>query len=297
MTTEFEQHRAYLTGLAYRMLGSVAEAEDAVQDAYLRWHDTDSNDIESTRAFLTTVVSRICLDRLKSAQRKRETYVGTWLPEPVVDTQDNEGLLTENENALAKNISVALMLALERLSPLERAAFLLHDVFNVSFAEVARTLNREEAACRQLAKRARDHIMVDRPRFSMEAERSQDITQAFYLASRSGDVQTLQQLLQEDAILHSDGGGKRVSAINCIIGSNRIVRFYQGLLRKHGDMQPKWSQAMRLNGAPGWLTVEKDGLLQATSVSIRDGRITDIYVVRNPDKLRHLQHWVPVSLA
>jgi len=205
----FETHRRSLTGLAYRMLGSRAEAEDVVQDAYLRWHAADHAAIEQPRHYLGTVVTRLCLDRMKSAQARREVYVGQWLPEPVVD----EALDADTAGDLAHDLSVALMLVLERLSPLERASFLLHDVFGLDFAEVGRALGRGEAACRQLAARARAHIEEGRPRFSTSQEEGRRLAAAFNQAAQLGDTATLMKLLAADAVLYSDGGGKRAAAL------------------------------------------------------------------------------------
>src|SRR5579863_134598 len=217
----FEAHRRPLIGLAYRMLGSRAEAEDVVQDAYLRWHAADRNAILEPRRYLGTVVTRLCLDRMKSARARREIYVGQWLPEPVVD----EAFDDDNAGDLAHDISVALMLVLERLSPLERASFLLHDVFGVDFTEVSRTLGRGEAACRQLAARAREHVQTERPRFSASREDGDRLAAAFVKATASGDTQALAQILAKDVVLYSDGGGKRAAALNPIYGADKVVRF------------------------------------------------------------------------
>src|SRR5215475_8765887 len=217
----FEAHRRALVGLAYRMLGSRAEAEDAVQDAYLRWHAADRTAIREPRRFLGTVVARLCLDRMKSAKVRREIYVGQWLPEPVVDER-----FDDDSDELSHDISVALMLLLERLSPLERASFLLHDVFGLDFAEVARTLGRNEAACRQLAARARTHIEAGRPRFAPSPEEGRRLAAAFQAAPTSADTKALVRLLADDAVLYTDGGGKRVAALNPIRGADKIARFF-----------------------------------------------------------------------
>ena len=195
---EFEAHRRALTGFAYRMLGSRAEAEDAVQDAYLRWHAVDHAAIEEPRRYLGTVVTRLCLDRLKSARARHEDYVGPWLPEPVVDEVFDDTAAGD----LAHDISVALMLVLERLSPLERASFLLHDVFGLDFSEVARALGRGEAACRQLAARARAHVEAGRPRFPASREQGDRLAAAFQAAVASGDTGALMRVLAEDAVLY-----------------------------------------------------------------------------------------------
>ena len=220
----FEAHRRALTGLAYRMLGSRADAEDVVQDAYLRWHAADHAQIEEPRRYLGTVVTRLCLDRMKSAKARREIYVGPWLPEPLVD----EALDAQPAGDLAQDLSVALMLVLERLTPLERASFLLHDVFGLDFAEVGRALDRSEATCRQLAARGRAHIEEGRPRFAPSPEEGRRLASAFIAAAQAGDMATLQKLLAQDAVLYSDGGGKRAAALNPIYGPEKI-RAHKGL--------------------------------------------------------------------
>ncbi|WP_203141508.1 sigma-70 family RNA polymerase sigma factor [Marinobacter mangrovi] len=289
--TDFEAHRPALKGLAYRMLGTVSDAEDVVQEAYLRWHGMDIGGIDNPGAYLSTVVSRLCLDRWKEARHQRETYVGPWLPEPVVlETNDPASI-----HDLAHDVSFALMLALERLSPLERAAFLLHDVFDMDFRDVAKTLDRSESACRQLAKRARHHVQSARPRFEADPDQGERLAEAFFSASRSGDTQTLLTVLSEHVVLHADGGGIRSAALRLIHGADRISRFFAGVARKKGQ-PPRWSRRVIINGLPGFLTLEADGMLQVTSVALHDGRITDIYVIRNPNKLDHLAHLVPESL-
>ena len=233
----FEPHRRHLRGLAYRMLGSLAEAEDAVQDAYLRWHAVDRDQVTDPRAFLTTATTRICLDALQSARARREEYVGPWLPEPVVDTK---ALAPDAQTELAEDLSIALLLALDRLSPLERAAFLLHDVFDCSFSEVAQALDRSEAACRQLASRARTHVREARPRDESVARdraddaatRHEELISAFVAATRSGDLDALMSMLAEDARLVADGGGKVQAALNVIEGANSIARFIVGVTAK-----------------------------------------------------------------
>jgi RNA polymerase sigma-70 factor, ECF subfamily len=281
----FEAHRRALTGLAYRMLGSRAEAEDVVQDAYLRWHAVDRSTIEEPRHYLGTVVTRLCLDRMKSAQARREQYVGQWLPEPVVDE------LFDGEEAgdLAHDISVALMLLLERLSPLERASFLLHDVFGLDFAEVARTLGRGEAACRQLATRARTHIEAGRPRFPASREEGHRLAAAFQAAITSGDTQTLARILAKDAVLYSDGGGKRAAALNPIRGADRIQRFFAGIARKNPALATIAARPATVNGLAGFVMREDDESVDTMAIDHRDGRIVAIYLTRNPDKLHHVR--------
>lgn len=288
----FEPHRRRLLGLAYRMLGSMAEAEDAVQEAYLRWHDADRASVAEPRAFLMTTTTRICLDVLKSARVRHEEYVGPWLPDPVTDTA---ALAPDAQTELAEDLSIALLLAIDRLSPLERAAFLLHDVFDYSFAQVADVLGRNEAACRQLASRARARVREARPAGAVPPRAASapvdskhaELLSAFMAASRSGDVAALKHLLAGDARLIADGGGKVPSALNVIEGADRIAAFLVGATRKG------WTDDFRvrldtINGLPGLIITTARGLLQTNAFEIEDGRVKAIYVVRNPDKLRHL---------
>ncbi len=282
----FEAHRRALTGLAYRMLGSRAEAEDVVQDAYLRWHAADQAQIEEPRRYLGTVVTRLCLDRMKSAKARREIYVGPWLPEPVVD----EALDAQPAGDLAHDLSVALMLVLERLSPLERASFLLHDVFGLDFAEVGRALDRSEATCRQLAARARAHIEEGRPRFRATQEEGRRLASAFMAAAQAGDLQTLADLLAQDAVLYSDGGGKRAAALNPICGPDKIVRFIEGVARKNTGLSASQVRPATVNGLAGFVVREEHGLIDTMAFEVRDGRVAAIYIVRNPEKLRHVKY-------
>ena len=288
----FEPHRRHLRALAYRMLGSLAEAEDAVQDAYLRWHAVDRDAVIDPRAFLTTATTRICLDALRSARARREEYVGPWLPEPVVDAK---ALAPDAQTELAEDLSIALLLALDRLSPLERAAFLLHDVFDCSFSEVAQALDRSEAACRQLAARARTHVREARPRDESVARDRGDeamtkhgeLVSAFVDASRSGDVDALMSMLAEDAHLVTDGGGKVQAALNVIDGADRVARFIIGVSTK-GLAEVTTMRFGPVNGLPGLIAYSTDGSVQTVAFEIEDDRIRTIYSVRNPDKLRHL---------
>lgn len=274
----FAPLRPRLTRIAYRMLGSVAEAEDVVQDAFLRWLDVDRATIREPEAFLRRVVTRLALDVLKSARRQRETYPGEWLPEPMVDAAPDD----------LDDVTLPLMLALERLSPLERAAFLLHDVFGAGFDEVAETIGRDAATCRQLASRARTHVRAERPRFPVARERGLAIAEAFFTASRGGDMTALRSLLAADVTIHADGGGKRPASLAPIVGIEDVVRV-------HAQLAPLFAKGgwrvMRyglIDGLPGFVTLEADGVLQTTALEIVDGRVVNIYVVRNPDKLRHL---------
>jgi len=290
LAEELEQHRQPLVRLAYRMLGELAEAEDVVQDAYLRWREVDRSAVESAKAYLSAVVTRLCLDRLKAARRRRELYVGAWLPEPLVEEYSPAASV-----AASDDVSFALMLALERLSPLERAAFLLHDVFDVGFEEIAAILGRSAVACRQLASRARTALREARPRFPVAPEEGRRFSEAFFTASRDGDTERLRQLLAESATFHSDGGGRKYAALRPITGAAKVCRMYAGLARKARGAPP-WRQHALINGLPGTITVEPDGTLQATALEIADGRIHAIYVMRNPDKLAHVLARLPPAV-
>jgi RNA polymerase sigma-70 factor (ECF subfamily) len=275
-------HRGRLLGLAYRMLGSRSDAEDVVQDAYLRF--AGAQDVHNPEAFLVTIVTRVCLDRLKSAKAQREVYIGPWLPEPVFDA---EGLSAEAATELADDLSFALLLALDRLSPMERAAFLLHDVFDTPFCEVAAMLDRTEAACRQLASRARRAVRDERPPPGATPDSHARLLQAFNDAVASGNVRQLAELLREDAVAITDGGGRKFAARNPIIGADKVARFFIGLAGKTAGQNVRIEPAV-INGAVGAL-LYLDGELDLTlSMAIDGEKIAAIYVVRNPDKLRHL---------
>jgi RNA polymerase sigma-70 factor, ECF subfamily len=272
----FDPVRPRLLRVAYRMLGSVADAEDVVQDAFLRWHATDRDTVREPEAFLRRVVTRLCLDQLKSARHRRETYVGPWLPEPVVE---------ENE---VDDVTLPLLLALERLSPLERAAFLLHDVFGVDFDEVAATLGREPAACRQLAARARTHVRAGRPRFDVPKQRGLEIASAFFAASRGGDLRALRALLADDVTVHADGGGKVSAVMQPVVGVEAVLQLHAGLARLFAQSPSRLVRYGFVNGLPGFVTVEHGEVVQTTALEIADDRVVAVYVVRNPDKVRHL---------
>jgi len=276
----FDPLRPKLTRIAYRMLGSVADAEDVVQDAFIRWLDVDRETVREPEAYLRRVVTRLCLDELKSARRRRETYIGPWLPEPVVASAEDE--------QVDDDVTLPLMMALERLSPLERAAFLLHDVFGVSFEEIGATIDRDPTACRQLASRARDHVRAARPRFPLAKEHGLQIAAAFFAASRSGDMQQLRSLLSADVTAYADGGGKARAATHPIVGLEKVLRVHAALASVFAEHMSRLVRYGLINGLPGFVTIEQDGILQTTALQIEDGKIAAIYVTRNPDKVRHL---------
>jgi RNA polymerase sigma-70 factor (ECF subfamily) len=252
----FTPLRPALARVAYRMLGSVADAEDVVQEAFVRWLRTDRGGVHSPEAFLRRTVTRLCLDQLKSARHR---------------------------------LTLPLLMALDRLSPLERAAFLLHDVFDLPFDEVAATLEREPAAVRQLAARARDHVRASRPRFPVPKERGLELAAAFFDASRSGDMTALQGMLAEDVAVYSDGGGKRPAAHRPFLGRKDVLAVLAALARLLARYPGRLVGYRMINGLPGFVTREADGLLQTTALLVEDDRIAGIYIVRNPDKLRHLE--------
>lgn len=272
----FSLLRSKLVRVAYRMLGSVQDAEDVVQETFIRWMKVERRDVREPEAFLRRTVTRLCLDQLKSARHQREIYIGPWLPDPVVEEHDVE------------DVTLPLMLALERLSPLERAAFLLHDVFGLGFEEVAATVDRDAVACRQLAARARGHVRDARPRFEVDEQRGLALAEAFFAASRSGDMKAIGAMLAADVSVHADGGGKRPAATEPVVGFDAVMKL-QGYLAAF--FHKNASTLVRVgfvNGLPGFITQEADGELQTTALEIENGKIAAIYVVRNPDKLRHL---------
>jgi RNA polymerase sigma-70 factor (ECF subfamily) len=281
----FNRLRPRLLRIAYRMLGSLAEAEDVAQDAWLRWSKASRDDVHNPMAFLTRTVTRLCLDRMKSARARRESYVGSWLPEPLIE-------LTGPIEDDPEDISLTLMMALERLSPLERAAFLLHDVFDIPFEEIGQAIGRDPAACRQLASRARTHVRTQRPRYPVSNEEGEVIARAFFAASASGDVGQLQELLAENVVAYSDGGGKTKTHTNPVYGRDRVVRMLAGLAKKPWGQTPRWVRPVRIDGLPGYIAYDRWGKLQTMALVIENGRIIAYYTVRNPDKLTHVERMV-----
>ena len=262
----------------------------------MRWHGTDRNNVSDPRAFLMTTTTRICLDMLTSARARREEYVGPWLPEPVVDTA---ALAPDSRTELAEDLSIALLLMLDRLSPLERAAFLLHDVFDFSFSEVASALERNESACRQLAARARAHVREARPRGAIAPparasetdSKHAQLLSAFAAATQSGDLDALTQMLASDVRIVTDGGGKVRSALNVIDGADHAARFLVEAARKRRGAWWREDFTVRfatINGLPGVIVDAPEGAVQTAVFEIEGDVIRALYVVRNPDKLRHL---------
>lgn len=285
----FAQVRPRLIGLAYRMTGSLSDAEDIVQDAWLRWSSADRHGIRSVQSYLMQTVARLSIDFATSARARREVYVGPWLPEPILETAYVGARQTpEDAVELADDLSVALLLVLERLAPAERAAFLLHDVFDCGFAEIAAALGRSEQACRQLAARARRRVALGRPVSRPPNAQERCLIESFQQTLRDGDVGGLVKMLAEDAVLIADGGGKTYAALNPVTGRDRIVRFLLGLARKFG--YPQEIGLHLINGAPGFVITEADGCLQTWSIDLNaNHEVGRIYVTRNPDKLIRLR--------
>jgi RNA polymerase sigma-70 factor, ECF subfamily len=289
-TADFEAHRRSLRALAYRMLGSRAEAEDVVQDCWLRWREVDRSTVRDARAYLSQTATHLCLDRLQSARMRREQYVGVWLPEPLVDEDGAFSPGPEAVNEYAQDVSIAFMLALERLSPLERAAFLLHDVFDQDFDEIAQRLGRTAAACRQLAARARQHVRSAEVRNEVSDVDASRLLQVFGRAVAQGDVDGLAATLAGDVEFLADGGGRVAAVPRPLHGAELIARTLVGFAKSAAWHQLRFVPA-RINGWPGIVMFGDDGQPVQTMTFRFDaqGRIASIYVTRNPDKLAHLR--------
>jgi len=279
----FTEYRPLLFSIAYRMLGSVMDAEDVVQETYLRWEKAVGDEVESPKAYLSTIVTRLCIDQLRSARVQREQYIGPWLPEPLI-TEDSTDM--EDKVVLAESLSMAFLVVLESLGPVERAAFLLREVFDYEYAEMASILDKSEANCRQLVRRARQHVAERRPRFDATTTQAQEIAAQFMHATQSGDTTKLLDLLSADATLWSDGGGKVSAARNPIYGAEKIARFMLGVMTKMP--QGFSSRLTTLNGQPGIISYDNGRPFQAATFEIIDGKVCGIRAVNNPDKLQRL---------
>ncbi|HEU5079482.1 MAG TPA: RNA polymerase sigma-70 factor [Opitutaceae bacterium] len=284
MIDNFTEHRSLLFGLAYRMLGRVAEAEDMVQETWLRWQKQDSQSIDSPRAWLTTTLTRLCIDHLRSAAHQREHYYGVWLPEPFVESL----AAAPSESAeLADSLSMAFMLMLEKLSPVERAVFLLRQVFDLDYAEIAAIVGKSEANCRQIVSRAKSQLLRgERPAETPPTEVAQRLAEKFLTAARSGDLSDLMALLKDDATMYTDGGGVVSSAGRPIATADRIARFFIGIRRKSPGRKEHFPALV--NGRVGALEYVNGVLDRAISFDFENEKIARLYIVRNPEKLRHL---------
>ena len=287
MTDEevFEANRELLFAVAYRMLGTVADAEDVVQDAWLRWTAASRSDIAEPRAYLARTVTHVALNKLRSARARREAYVGSWLPEPLLTT----GPDTADRAELAESVSLAMLVVLESLTPEERAVFVLHEVFGFPHAEIASAIGRSDASVRQLMHRAREHVQARRPRFDVDAGQQREVTERFLAAAAGGDIDQLMTVLAPDVTLISDGGGKARAPLRPIVGAAKVARFvaaisaqpYMGI-----DPSDMTVEVTEINGGPGTLITVGGKPVTAVTTIVAGGRITAIQLVANPDKLR-----------
>jgi len=270
-----------LFSIAYRMTGSVMEAEDAVQEAYLRWQQASEDEVRSPSSYLSTVVTRLCIDKLRSARVRREQYVGPWLPEPVLGEQAKE---IESKADLEDTLSMSFLVLLESLTPVERAVFLLREVFGYEYAEIASLVGKSEANCRQISRRARQSVAARRPRFESSPKQEERLMEGFLQASLEGDMEALLALLSEDVILYSDGGGKTRAALRPIYGADKVARFLTGIL---SNIPPDFAvRQTRINGRPGLVGYFGDGSPQSVvSIEVAEGSIMAIRLVVNPEKL------------
>jgi RNA polymerase sigma-70 factor, ECF subfamily len=280
----FDQYRSLLFSVAYRMLGRVADAEDMLQETFMRWQQAPDQEIRSPRAFLVTIISRLCINHLQSARVQREEYVGTWLPEPIVSGPGSDPLELVRVD---ESLSMAFLVMLERLTPVERAVFLLREVFEYEYSEIANVLGQSEANCRQILSRARQHVAAMRPRFKTSQRKKTDLLERFLKATSSGDLEGLVALLSRDVVLHSDGGGKAVAAPNLIRGADKVARGALGTLKK---LMPKnlVTRLAQVNGEPGIVSYLNGKPYSVLTFDASEGHIKTIYVVTNPEKLARL---------
>jgi RNA polymerase sigma-70 factor, ECF subfamily len=275
----FEQQRAFLTAIAYRLLGTVSDAEDAVQEAFIRWQTTTTKEIKSPRAFLVTIVTRICLNQLKSARVKRESYVGQWLPEPI---------FTEDSSLAAReSLSFAFLLLLERLTPVERAVLILREVFGLEYSQVGKIINKSEGNCRQILRRARKFLGENRSRFEVTSRERDELLKQFLAATSTGDLENLIALLSENVSFYSDGGGKGQAIPNVVIGKQNVARLIVGALSKLVP-QDRVRRMTEVNGAPAIVSYLEGRVQSIVILDCADSRVQSIFVVTNPDKLRHI---------
>jgi RNA polymerase sigma-70 factor (ECF subfamily) len=291
----FDRHRRLLFTLAYQMLGSVSDAEDTVQDAWLRWSAADRGEVADPRAYLVQVTSRLALDRLGSARARRESYVGPWLPEPLltgpgVEPVGSAPAAPDPTDAaeLSEQVSLAMLLVLETLSPTERAVFVLREVFGMPFAEVAGALDRSEAAVRQTAHRAREHVQARRPRFDADRRIQKEVTERFFAACAGGDVEALMSALAPGVVLISDGGGKAKAALRPITGADKVARFLLGIVAQGLEIPDMRTEIAEVNGSAAIVAWVGSEPLVSVSLVAGEGGIEQVLVVRNPDKLAGL---------
>ncbi len=289
----FDRHRKLLFSVAYQMLGSVADAEDTVQDVWLRWSAADRDDVVDPRAYLVQVTTRLAIDRSGSARARRESYVGPWLPEPLLTGREPVAAAPAPADPttaaeLGEQVSLALLVVLEALSPAERAVFVLREVFGLPMTEVAAALGRSEAGVRQMAHRAREHVQARRPRYDADRQAQQEITERFLAACAGGDMGALLTALAPGAVLISDGGGKVSAALRPIRGADKVARFSLGIAAQGMSMPGLRIEVVDVNGSPAVVAWIEDEPLMSMSLVVAEGRIEQVLVVRNPDKLAGL---------
>lgn len=280
----FHQYRSLLFSIAYRMLGSVADAEDMLQETFIRWQKSSEEEIRSPRAFLVTIISRLCINHLQSARVQREVYVGQWLPEPILTgwgSDPSEG------SQLDESLSLAFLLLLERLTPMERAVFLLREVFDYEYSEIAQTLGQNEANCRQILARARNHVAESRPRFDASPQQSEQLLRRFLDATANGDMDGLVALLSTEVVFHSDGGGRAAAVPNLVYGPDNVARAILGGVKKFVPKNLVRRMA-HINGQPGVVSYVDGRPFSIFTMDFADGLVRNIYVVTNPEKLAHL---------
>ncbi|KUN16902.1 RNA polymerase subunit sigma-24 [Streptomyces antibioticus] len=286
VTDVFEEHRPVLLGVAYRMLGRVADAEDVVQEAWLRWSGADRDDVREPRGYLVRITTRLAIDRLRQIKARREAYVGPWLPEPYVTDFGDVVPDTAERAVLADSVSLAVLVVLESLSPLERAVFVLREAFGYPYADIATMLEREEPAVRQLAGRARKHVEERRPRYDVDPVQRRDLTERFLAAAAEGDLEGLMAILAPDVRLVGDSGGKSRAPLRVLESADHVGRFIVGAARK-GVADMTW-RFVEVNGGPAVLVLSGGKPDSVYQVDIADGRIQSVYILRNPDKLQSL---------
>ena len=282
--SEFEQHRTLLFSIAYRMLGTVADAEDVLQDAFIRWQRASGTDVRSPKAFLVTIVSRLCINHLQSARLLRETYVGEWLPEPLVTGRDSD---VSRMAQIDESVSIAMLLLLERLTPVERAVFLLGEIFEYTHAEIAGMLGISVVNCRQLLSRARQRVRTERPRFGASGKQHTELLERFFRAAGSGEMDDLLALLSADVVMHTDGGGKANALPLPIYGPEKVARASLFGLTKLRTLNPL-QRIAEINGEPGIVSYVNGRPQSVFTIEVQNGRICAIYIVTNPEKLSHL---------
>jgi RNA polymerase sigma-70 factor (ECF subfamily) len=283
----FEANRELLFAVAYRMLGTVADAEDAVQDAWLRWSAAPRPDVTQPRAYLVKTVTHLALNRLRSARARREAYVGPWLPEPLLTATPDAAGRAE----LAESVSLAMLVVLESLTPEERAVFVLHEVFGFTHAEIAAAIGRTGTSVRQLMHRAREHVQARRPRFDVDVGQQREVTERFLAAAAGGDIDQLMMVLAPDVTLIADGGGRAKAPLRPITGAAKVARFLAGVSRRPyggADVSDMVVETAEINGGPGTVITAGGKPIAAVTTVITGGRISAIHVIANPDKLQGL---------